>query len=120
MRVLLIDDLPEMRRLVELWLEESPVRVVAQAASCEDVTSELIERYVPEVVVMDMNMPGRDGVECTRDLLARHPGLRVVAFSSNDDEGTEEAMRAAGAVAYFRKPELPRLVAWLNGLTQEG
>ena len=114
--MVLIDDLPEMRRLVELWLEETPAYVVGQAPSCEDALP-LIDRHRPDVVVMDMHMPGRDGIECTRDLVARHPGIRVVAFSSSDEAGVEDAMRAAGAVAYFHKSQLADLVAWLKTLT---
>ena len=115
-RVLLIDDLPEMRRLVELWLEESPARVVAQASSCEDLTEELIERHRPQIVVMDMNMPGRNGIECTRDLLSRHPHLLVVGFTSTDSPDIEREMAEAGAVAHFHKSQLRDLIAWINRL----
>jgi CheY-like chemotaxis protein len=119
-RVLLIDDLPEMRRLVELWLEGTAVRVAAQAPSCEDISDDLIERHRPQVVVMDMHMPGRSGIECTRDLLARHPELKVVGFTSSDDPLVEQEMRAAGAVAHFHKSELQDLIRWLTAFTPEG
>ena len=105
-----------MRRLIELWLEETPARVVAEAASCDEVPDDLIERHRPDVVVMDMNMPGRNGVECTRDLLSRHPELRVAAFTSTDDPDIERQMREAGAVMHFHKSELQSLIAWLAGL----
>ena len=64
-RVLIIDDLPEMRRLVELWLEETPAHVVGQASACDEAAP-LVARQKPDLVVMDMNMPGRQGDECTR------------------------------------------------------
>jgi CheY-like chemotaxis protein len=114
-RVLLIDDLPEMRRLVELWLEETPAYVVGQAPGCDDAVA-LIERQQPDVVVMDMHMPGRDGIECTRDLLERFPGVLVVGFTSTDDPSVQEQMREAGAVAHFHKSQLKELVAWLGAL----
>ncbi len=113
-RVLLVDDLPEMRRLLELWLEETPVRVVGQAGRCDDVTDELIERHRPDVVVMDMNMPGPNGIECTRSILARHPRLTVVGFTSTDDPEMQRAMLDAGAVAHFHKSQLEDLVEWLR------
>jgi DNA-binding NarL/FixJ family response regulator len=112
-RVLLIDDLPEMRRLVGLWLDGTRARVVGQATSCSEALA-VIERQRPDVVVMDMNMPGADGVACTADLLARHPRLLVVAFSSSDDPAVETAMREAGAIAYFHKSRLQDLIACLT------
>lgn len=122
-RVVLIDDLPEMRRLVELWLEGTTVRVVGQAADCGEGLA-LLDRRPADVAIMDMRMPGRDGVACTRDLLERHPRLVVIAFSSSDDPSVEEAMRSAGAAAYFHKSELTELIGcltsrWLRELVQE-
>lgn len=119
MSVLLIDDLPEMRRLVELWLEETPAYVVAQAPSCEDALP-LIGRHNPDVVVMDMHMPGRDGIECTREVLAEHPDLLVAGFTSSDDPIVEQGMREAGAVAHFHKSRLQDLVAWIGALRPPG
>ena len=102
-----------MRRLVELWLEETPARVVAQAEDCRDAET-LIERHQPDVVVMDVNMPGRDGVECTRAVLERFPDLTIVGFTSSDDPTVEERMRAAGAAEHFHKSRLEELVAWIG------
>ena len=112
-RVMLIDDRPDMRRLVEMWLEGTIARVVGQADCCAEAFA-VLERQEADVAVMDMHMPGRNGVECTRDLLQRHPGLLVIAFSSSDDEAVEGKMRAAGVTAYFHKSRLHDLVACLT------
>lgn len=122
-RVMLVDDLPEMRRLVELWLEGSHVRVAGQAGDCAEAFA-LLDHQPADVIVMDLHMPGRDGVECTRELLEHHPRLVVIAFSSSDDPDVERDMRAAGAAAYFHKSELPALIEcltspWLSGWVQE-
>jgi DNA-binding NarL/FixJ family response regulator len=114
-RVLLIDDLPEMRRLVELYLEDSPARVVGQAPTCSDAVP-LIERHRPDVVVMDMHMPGRNGIECTAELMAAHPELLIAGFTSTEDPTVETRMREAGAAEYFHKSQLRELVAWLGAL----
>ena len=113
LRVLLIDDLPEMRRLVEMWLEATPVVVVGQAGSCAEAFP-VIERQRPDVVVMDFHMPNGDGVECTAAVTARHPDLLVVGFASTDDAEVERRMREAGAVAWFHKSRLEELVAYLT------
>ena len=112
-RVLLIDDLAEMRRLVELWLEATPVVVVGQAPTCAEAFP-IIERQRPDVVVMDMHMPGTDGIDCTAEVLRRHPDVLVVAFASTEEPEVEQQMRANGAVAFFHKSQLEELVAYLT------
>ncbi len=113
-RILLVDDLPEIRRLVELWLEETRARVVGHAGTCE-LAGPIVERQQPDVVVMDLNMPGADGIECTAELLRRHPSILVVGFTSSEDPSVEARMREAGAVAYFHKARLQDLIAYLTG-----
>jgi len=112
-RVVLVDDLPDMRRLLSLWLEDSHVTVVGEASDCDEAV-EVVERERPDLVVMDIHMPGRTGVECTRELVSRHPGIAVVGFSSADEQGVREEMAEAGAVAYFNKSQLTELVAFLR------
>jgi len=111
--VVLVDDLPDMRRLLTLWLEDSHVEIVGEAGDCGEAV-EVVERTQPDLVVMDMHMPGRTGVDCTRELVSRHPGLAVVGFTSADDPGVRRAMEEAGAVAYFHKSQLTELVAFLR------
>ena len=91
-----------------MWLEGTNARVVGQAANCDEAIP-IIERQHPHVVVMDMNMPGRDGVQCTHDLRERYPGLLVVGFTSSMDESVGPQMREADAVAPFHKPQLQGL-----------
>ncbi len=68
-----------------------------------DVALRLARSFRPEVVVMDMNMPGLSGIEATRMLLTEHPLLSVLMLTvSADDESVVEAMRA-GAFGYLLK-----------------
>ena len=112
-RVLLIDDLPEMRRLVELWLEESPARVVGQAPDCGEGLA-LVARLKPDVVVMDMHMPGRDGIEATRAIVSAAPHIAVLVLTMHDDDESVFAAVQAGARGYLvkgaRQAELLRAV----------
>ena len=112
-RVVLVDDLPDMRRLVEMWLEDSHVAIVGQAADCDEAMP-IIARQRPDVVVMDMYMPGHDGAACTAELARLHPEVAVVAFASAEDPSVERAMRRAGAIAYFHKSDLPGLIRYLS------
>ena len=110
---MLVDDLADMRRLVELWLEESDVSVVGQAADCAEALA-IIERHAPDVAVVDLSLPGGDGAGCVAELRRRRPEVAVVAFVSAEDPAVEQAMRAAGAIAHFHKSDLPALVRYLG------
>lgn len=77
----------------------------------------MVERLKPDLVVMDIEMPVMDGIEATRLLRQRMPGLPVVAISGHDYEERVLEMRAAGADDYVRKArleeELPTVAASL-------
>jgi two-component system response regulator NreC len=67
---------------------------------------------LPDVVLMDVDMPHGGGIAATRELRHEFPGLRVIALSMHDDTGLVQAMTDAGACAYVRKGEpLPVLLA---------
>ena len=78
---------------------------------------ELVDRLKPDLVVMDIEMPVMDGIEATRVLRQRLPGLPVVAISGHDYEERVLEIRAAGADDYVRKArleeELPTVAASL-------
>jgi two-component system, NarL family, response regulator NreC len=61
------------------------------------------ERYKPEVVVMDIRMPGLDGVEATRQILASVPNTKIVALSADTDARSVDAILRAGATGYLSK-----------------
>jgi DNA-binding NarL/FixJ family response regulator len=112
--VVLVDDRPEIRCLVRAHLDRTGVAVLGEASDGWEAVK-LVERVAPDVVVMDVQMPGMDGVHATRELTARHPEVAVVGFSGADDPSAREAMREAGAVQQFCKGDLRELVAYLAG-----
>lgn len=102
-RVLVVDDAPFMRLAIRDILEAVGHEVVAEAAD-GDEGLELYERYRPDVVTLDLNMPRRAGIETLRELRTRHPEAVVVVCSSVRAEPTiREALRL-GARDYVLKP----------------
>lgn len=102
-RVVLVDD----HRLVRHGLEQllsaaDDIDVVGSAAEGTEAL-ELVETFRPEVVLMDLQMPGMDGVEATRRIQALHPATQIVVLTSFSDR--ERIMDAvdAGAVGYLLK-----------------
>jgi DNA-binding NarL/FixJ family response regulator len=106
--VLLVDDHPAVRAgLAAMIGATSDLRVVGEASGGEQAVL-LTDQLAPEVVLMDLSMPGLGGVEATRALLIRRPLTRVVVLTSfNDRERVVEALRA-GAVGYQLKDSDPR------------
>jgi DNA-binding NarL/FixJ family response regulator len=102
-RVLLVDDHPVMRDgLTRLFARENDINVVGEASDGRSAL-ELAEKLLPDVVLMDVNMSGMDGIEATRIIRRRLPQVKVVALSMMNDDEVVQAMLAAGASAYLGK-----------------
>jgi len=109
--VLLVDDHEMVRRGVRAFLETRPdITVVAEAGSGEEAVR-LATEHAPDVALMDLIMPGMDGVEATRRLTARSPRTNVIMLTSyHDDEHVFPAIRA-GALSYVLKEVGPEELA---------
>ena len=103
--------------MIVLVLEQDRRFTVAGRVRNGREAVELAERNAPAAVVMDIEMPGLDGVEATRLLRAAAPKLPIVAVSGHDYEERVLEIRRAGADDYVRKArladELPRVLATL-------
>jgi DNA-binding NarL/FixJ family response regulator len=102
LRVVLVDDHPVYREGLARLLSQSGVEVVAQAGNGPEALS-IVEDAAPDVVVMDLNMPGMSGVDVTRKLVQRNPASRVliVSVSAQEEDVTEAIL--AGASGYVLK-----------------
>ncbi len=102
-RVLLVDDHAMVRTGIAALLGATDdLEVVGQAADGAAAVAAVAERH-PDVVLMDLSMPGVDGVEATRQILADHPEVRIVVLTSFSDRDRVSDALAAGAVGYQLK-----------------
>ena len=102
LRVVIADDHPYYRRGLIRSLRARGIEVVGEAPNGE-AAIRAVEESAPDVVVMDLKMPGMSGFEATRQLTARVPATRVLVLSvSNDEEDVSEALMA-GACGYVLK-----------------
>jgi DNA-binding NarL/FixJ family response regulator len=102
-RILLVDDQRLMREGLRILLEMEPDLEVAGEAENGEVALEAYEALQPDVVLMDVRMPGMDGVEATWRLHERWPKARVIILTTfDDDEYIFEGLRA-GAMGYLLK-----------------
>ncbi len=84
-KVVVVDDSPFSIALLSDILTESGFQVIGDASSLEE-TIEVVGKLRPDVVTMDMTMPGTDGLECTRAVHAIDPNINVIIVSSMMDE----------------------------------
>ncbi|RWZ55042.1 response regulator transcription factor [Halobacillus fulvus] len=102
-RIVLIDDHKLFREGVKRILDfESSFEVVAEG---DDGTSalDLVEQYMPDVVLMDINMPSMNGVEATAEITKKHPDMKVIILSIHDDENYVTHALKTGAQGYLLK-----------------
>ena len=102
-RVLIVDDHPMVRRGLAAFLLAYNDLVLAGQAPGGEEALRLCEQSAPEVVLMDLKMPGMDGVSATRAIRERFPHIQVIALTSFQDEDLVRQALRAGAVSYLLK-----------------
>ncbi|MEJ2199784.1 MAG: response regulator transcription factor [Desulfuromonadaceae bacterium] len=102
-RILLADDHQIMRDgLIALFDKAKDIEVVAEAENGHETLEKTLELR-PDVVVMDLNLPGISGIEATRRILAVDPGRRILALSMLQDQGCVVESLKAGVKGYLVK-----------------
>jgi DNA-binding NarL/FixJ family response regulator len=102
-RVLLVDDQPLFREGLALLLGASPELEVVGEAGDGGAAAERAAALRPDVVLMDLRMPGTDGVTGTRAIRAAAPDSKVLVLTTFDDEGSVFDAISAGAIGYLLK-----------------
>jgi len=104
-RILLVEDNQVFREALELLLGmRADVEVVASVGDGSEVVS-AVERYRPEVVLMDYRLPGMDGVQATAAVKEAHPEVAVVCLTASANSREIEALYEAGAAACLTKDQ---------------
>jgi DNA-binding NarL/FixJ family response regulator len=105
--LLVVEDHEEVRAALRDWLLTSlppfklrEARSMAEALACAEQSS-------VDLVLMNLELPGPNGIEATRAIRQRHPQCPVVLMSVNDSEALRSAAIEAGALAFLSKRELP-------------
>jgi len=100
--IMIVDDSPFTVKVLQEMLEKHGHTVIGAAGSLEEV-KQMVQQF-PELVTMDMTLPGTDGFECSRAIHAYNPLIKIIAISSmKDDEMVSEALRH-NISAYIQKP----------------
>jgi signal transduction histidine kinase len=103
LRVLIVDDHQMVREgLCSILSKYADLAVIGEASTGEQAL-ELAGALMPEVVIMDMHMPGWNGAESTRRILKEHPAIVVIGLSIQTDSHVSDSMLAAGAAGFLPK-----------------
>jgi two-component system invasion response regulator UvrY len=105
-RVMLVDDHALVRMGFRMLLGDAQVEVVAEAGSGEQACQDY-PKVKPDVVVMDLSMPGMGGMEAVRRILAHDPHAKVLALSAHEDTAHPRRVLRAGALGYLAKRSAP-------------
>jgi DNA-binding NarL/FixJ family response regulator len=119
LRILICEDDEKLAALVEETLDaDGRFRVVARAQSGDEAVR-LAEQHTPDVVLMDIGLPGLDGIDATRAIHARDAGQHVVIYTGSDEYADVARAEEAGAAGYLHKealtsPDLPEALHVLH------
>ncbi|MDD5704592.1 MAG: response regulator transcription factor [Kiritimatiellae bacterium] len=103
MRVLLVDDHKPTRDEMRSLIERQPDMVVVAEADTGEAAVDRARNERPDVVVMDILLPGINGIEASRRILAQQPDVVVLALSNHFGESLVQAVLDAGGQGYVRK-----------------
>jgi len=102
-RILCVDDHAEIRRLFELIMRShADLETVGTLDGAEGL-EESVENLQPDVVVLDLSMPGRDPLQAMKSARARFPGVQFLISSSYDDQAMIDESQQSGATGYLIK-----------------
>ncbi len=107
----LVDDHQITRKGIKTIIEMNPdIKVTLEASNGKELLDKLSPARVPDIVIMDINMPLMNGFETMKVLASRYPALKVIIFSLIMEEDTIINMISSGASAYITKNADPSSV----------
>lgn len=116
-RVILADDHPIVRDGIRNLLSDSiGIKIIGEAKDGQEAYQQVIEK-LPDVLLLDMELPGLHGVDVTKKLIEEGVKVKILALSSYTDKGFISEMLALGASGYLIKDEIPKnIVAAIRGV----
>lgn len=110
--ILIVEDNPQMRRALRMLIGDQAITYY----ECSDGQEALAayQQYRPDWVLMDLKMPGMDGLAATAGICASDPAARVLIVTNYDDPALREAARLAGAFGFVPKEDLLELRTLIN------
>lgn len=103
LKLLVVDDAPFIREIVKQAVSGSSIELVGEATDGEEAVALALSKR-PDVILMDIVMPKKNGIEATREILQSDPKVKILAFSTIDQESMVQKAMEAGCCGYLNKP----------------
>jgi CheY-like chemotaxis protein len=114
MKILVVDDNPKMRSLVRQALNSTTESIIESSDGLDALDAYRIHR--PDLVLMDIRMPGLDGLAATKQLTSQFAGARVIMLTDYDEDALRQAAFNAGAQGYILKQNISDLESIIEQL----
>lgn len=102
-KLVIVDDAPFVREVVRHIFDNTGIEVVGEAQDGEEAVK-IVQLTKPQVVLMDLVMPRKSGIEATKEILEQNPKIKIVACSTMDQESMVMRALEAGCCHYITKP----------------
>ncbi|MGE4133196.1 MAG: response regulator [Bdellovibrionales bacterium] len=102
-KLVIVDDAPFILEVLRHVFELSEVEIVGEARDGEAAVA-LVDQVRPDVVLMDIVMPKKSGIEAAREIIEKHPSTKIVACTTVDQEGMVKRALEAGCCNFITKP----------------
>ena len=102
-KLMVVDDAPFIIEVFKQLFDAEAYDLVAEAANGQEAI-ERLKNTQPEVIIMDLVMPEKNGIEASREILEDYPHIKIIACSTLDDPDMKQRAFDAGCVAYLQKP----------------
>jgi len=102
-KVLLVDDHELVRTGIEVLLNSQDDINVLGVCHCGEAALDLLDKLTPDVILMDVNMPGIGGVEACRRILKKYPEIKIIALSVHNDGPIPQQLLKLGALGFISK-----------------
>lgn len=103
MRILIVEDHKPTCGEIRVLIEQQPDMTVVGEAPTGETAVGMAREARPDIVVMDILLPGMNGIEATRKILAKEPGIKVLALSNHFGDSLVASILAAGGLGYVMK-----------------
>ena len=105
-KLIIVDDSETVRQSIKSMLElEDNIEIIGEAINGNKAV-ELSSKLNPDVILMDLKMPGMDGLEATRIIIKNNPAIKIIALTGINDDNKKKEMLKAGASFLFSKDKL--------------
>lgn len=109
-RVVVTDDHPIVRKGIKHFLDQAiDIQVVGEASTAEE-TLQLVDEVIPDILVLDMQLPDMNGLEVTRHLQQSGSPVKILVLSAHDDPRYIQELIEAGVMGYLIKEEAPQVI----------